>query len=220
MNCTSLSSGYRLVLRYILEQATPGFVSSAPSFQEDTSQLRAILMNLDRPLEDMGTPDTSTLMYFLDYYTEGEDDFFRSEFSESDELAIYQLEEACKNSGLLIFFAHFERTEVISRIPHKYPLYEKDYWNDDEESEYDEEESEYEEEGVYGVRLSRFTDSEGSGPFNGLEISLDQDDFNYIQDVHGLFEDKTPEDEVEEDGQRIKTFNRTVRIVSILTSQY
>jgi hypothetical protein len=104
-------------------------------------------------------------------------------------------------------------TEVISRIPRKYPLYEKDYWNDDEESEYDEDEE-------HGLRLSRFTDPEGSRPFHGLQISLDQDDFNYIQDVHGLFEDKTPEDEVEEDGQKIKTFNKTVRIVSILTSQY
>ena len=214
MNCTSLSSGYRLVLRYILEQATPGFVSSAPSFQEDTSQLRAILMNLDRPLEDMGTPDTSTLMYFLDYYAWEDDGISRAEFSESDKLAIHQLEEACKNSALLILFAHFERTETITRIPREYP--DDGYWhdrNDDEESEYDGEEE-------HRVRLSRFRDSEGFGPYDGLEISLDPDDFNYIQNIRGLFEDKTPDDEIEEDGQKIKTFNRTVRIVSILISQY
>jgi hypothetical protein len=171
-------------------------------------------MTLDRPL-DIAKPATYTLMYFLDYYAWEDDDISRAEFSESDKLAIHQLEEACKNSALLILFAHFERTETITRIPREYP--NDGYWhdrNDDEEPEYDGEEEEH------LVRLSRFRDSEGFGPYDGLEISLDPYDFNYIQNVHGLFEGETPDEEVEEDGQKIKTFNRTVRIVSISTSHY
>jgi hypothetical protein len=115
----------------------------------------------------------------------------------------------------LNLFAHFERTETITRIPRENP--DDWYWhdrNDEEESEYDGEDEEHR------VRLSRFRDSEGYRPCDGFEISLDPDDFNYIQSIHGLFEDKTPDDEVEEGRQKIKTPNRTVRIVSILTSQY
>ena len=171
-------------------------------------------MTLDRPL-DIGKPATYTLMYFLEYYAWEDDDISRAEFSESDKLAIHQLEEACKNSALLIFFAHFERTETITRIPRENP--DDWYWHDrddDEEPEYDGEDEEHR------VRLSRFRDSEGYGPYDGLKISLDTDDFNYIQNIRGLFEDKTPDDEIEEGRQKIKTFNGTVRIVSILTSQY
>jgi hypothetical protein len=77
-------------------------------------------MSLDRPL-DIGKPNTYTLMYFLDYYAWEHDGISRAEFSESDKLAIHQLEEACKNSPLLILFAHFERTETITCIPREYP---------------------------------------------------------------------------------------------------
>jgi hypothetical protein len=77
-------------------------------------------MTLDRPL-DIGTPATYTLMYFLDYYPWEDDDISRKRFSESDKLAIHQLEEACKNSPLLILFAHFERMETITRIPRENP---------------------------------------------------------------------------------------------------
>ena len=155
-------------------------------------------------------------MYPLDNYC-GETPLAIAKSPESDKAVIDRLEAVCSHNEFHLCFAHVERRVVSLRID-DYDLPKvRGYRNrsrygypDGEDSldeEDEEEDDEYSEPGVTLI-LTHFTDRNGSGPFQGFELSFDEENLQFINEES--FEDEEPEDEDFDGGMKAEIYTRTV----------